>query len=234
VPAPPAAGSGVTPFVGREREIATVAAALAAGLNVVLEGRYGSGRTALLRRVEEALAASHRFAFADGSLTASGICNQWLAALGGLESTAAAHRKPPRYLSARAALVRAPEKAGRRPVLVLDDLGRLTPAKVELIRRLTAGGGLRLVAVLEPFLPAAQRLVINAWLVPLRRLKLGPLSVAASRRFFTCLAAQHRLPWELPTVLGLARAGGGHPLAMWELATTAAAASGQRLQDEGA
>ncbi|HEY6321836.1 MAG TPA: AAA family ATPase, partial [Thermoanaerobaculia bacterium] len=142
-PSPPPRAGAALPFVGREQETAALAAALAAGLNVVVEGKYGMGRTALLRQVEAALGRAYRFAFADGDLTPAAICEQWLAALAG-----AKRRRPERYLAVRAALLRVPLADPRPHVLVLDNLCRLTPPKADLIRRLASCGRFRLAAIL--------------------------------------------------------------------------------------
>lgn len=214
-PAPAAARGAALPFAGREREIAALAAALAAGLNVIVEGSYGMGRTALLHEVAARLGAAYRFAFAGFALTPAGICEQCLGCLAGARRLP---RRRRRYLAARAALLRAPLADPRPHVLVLDDLGRLTPAKAELIRRLSGCGRFRLAAVCEPFLPAPERLRLCAWLAPARRLTLGPLAPAAARRFFARLDAAYQLSWSPATIRDLARASGGYPLRMQEQA----------------
>jgi type II secretory pathway predicted ATPase ExeA len=213
---------GAPSFVGREREIEAIAAALADGLHVVVAGRYGMGRTALLRRVAARLMPGSRCAFASFELTPAGICGQLLADLAGQAGLGGPPRRRPErrrsHLAVRAALLRAPLADPRPHVLVLDDLGRLSPPKLDLVRRFSACGRFRLAAIVEPFLAAPQRLRLDAWLEPACRVTLGPLEPAAARLFFARLAAAHRLPWSAAAIDGLARASCGHPRRMRELA----------------
>jgi AAA ATPase domain len=219
---------GAPSFVGREREVEAIAAALAAGLHVVVAGRYGMGRTALLHRVAARLMPGCRCAFGSFELTPAGICDQLLAGLAGQAGQADLTRLggPPRrrqgrrrsHLAVRAALLRAPLADPRPHVLVLDDLGRLSPPKLDLVRRFSACGRFRLAAIVEPFLAAPQRLRLDAWLEPACRVTLGPLEPAAARLFFARLAAAHRLPWSAAAIDGLARASCGYPRRMRELA----------------
>ncbi|HEY6321785.1 MAG TPA: hypothetical protein VJA16_09535, partial [Thermoanaerobaculia bacterium] len=59
---------------------------------------------------------------------------------------------------------------------------------------------------------------LDAWLLPARRVTLGPLEPAAARLFFARLAAVHHLAWSPATLDGLARASAGYPLRMQEQA----------------
>lgn len=61
-------------------------------------------------------------------------------------------REPAPYRSVRTRLARDRRVSGI-PVVVLDDIGRLTHAKWELLRFLTGTPRLRIVAIVESFLP---------------------------------------------------------------------------------
>ena len=63
-------------FVGRGQEAERIRGELLAGRNVVLTGRFGIGRTALLRHLAREMKAEWRFIFLDGSLTAARLCEQ--------------------------------------------------------------------------------------------------------------------------------------------------------------
>jgi len=54
-------------FVGRHQEIATIEASIAAGRNVIVRGKFGIGRTALVREVAERNAGRARFVFTEFS-----------------------------------------------------------------------------------------------------------------------------------------------------------------------
>jgi len=143
-------------LVGREREQARITAALAAGRNAVLSGRYGSGRTALVRRVAEVSAGRFHFVFVDFSAPPR---EAWAALAAEL---APPPRRPGRGRSAgwrtlRAQVLHGQPADGPRPVVVLDDVGRLTPARLDLVRQLSLADRFRFVAIVEGFLPTADR-----------------------------------------------------------------------------
>jgi hypothetical protein len=201
-------------FVGREGETAALAAALSQGANAIVEGRFGMGRTALLRRLQAIQGEAWQVAFADCDLPPASICAQWWSELGG----GAAPPPPPGLAALRAALLRAP-LADRRPhVLVLDGISRLTPAKLDLVRRFAASGRFRLAAIVETALSRPERVRLAAWLAPARRVALRALPPADRRLFFSRLAAEHRLAWSPAVISGLARSSGGYPLRMQEQA----------------
>ena len=61
-------------FVGRQREITEIEAAIAADRNVVLRGKYGIGRTALVKEVASRNAARWTVVFTDFSANGSDVC----------------------------------------------------------------------------------------------------------------------------------------------------------------
>jgi MoxR-like ATPase len=210
----------VLPFVGRERELDLLQAALGGDGHAILEGRYGMGRSALLHEAAARAGAAWRFAVADFALPPAAIGAQlWEQLLG----AGRGRPRPGNHLAMRAAVLRAPLADSRPPqsqrwVLALDNIASLSPRKLDLVRRLADGGHFRLAAVVERFLPAADRRRLDACLAPACRIVLGPLAPAATRRFFSLLAAAHDLPWNAEVIAGLARASRGYPLRMQEQA----------------
>jgi hypothetical protein len=203
----------MTELVGREREEALLASALAAGRNVVLSGKYGSGRTALVRHVAETAVGRFRFAFCDFSAPPR---ETW--AVLAAELVPERRRKAPSRQSSsralRARVLGAPLAEGPPPVVVLDDVGRLTPARLDVVRRLAVTGCFRFVAIVEAHLPGAQRAHLLACLAPLERLRLGPLTQPAVREFLARAAAARGLDWTPEKVEAVARGTAGHPLSM--------------------
>ena len=112
-------GCGVT-FVGREVERRAVRKALEAGQGVVLRGRFGIGRTALVRQVAVDLGPGWRFVFVDSRETPASVCVQLADAL-----LFPPRRRPPApgtYRANRSRLSKGRRVAGK-PVVVLDDIG---------------------------------------------------------------------------------------------------------------
>ncbi len=200
-------------LVGRENEEARVAEALAAGRNVVLSGKYGSGRTALVRHLAATCAGRFRFVFCDFSAPPR---ETWAALAAGLvpERRRKALGRRPGSRALRARVLGAPMTDGPPAVVVLDDVGRLTPARLDVVRRLTVSDRFRFVAIVEGHLPAAERKHLLACLAPLERLRLGPLPQGAVRDFLARAAAERGLAWSPEKVAAMARGTGGHPLSM--------------------
>lgn len=202
----------MTDLVGRERERARALAALAAGRNVVLSGKYGSGRTALARHLAESCGGRLRFAFCALSAPPREVWTTLATQLLPQRRAEASGRGS--YRTLRARLLRAPLAAGPPPVVVLDDVGHLTPARLDLVRRLAVSGRFRFVAIVEPRLPAAERTRLVACLAPVERLRLGPLPQPAVRDFLARAAAERGLAWSPEKIAAVASGTGGYPLAM--------------------
>ena len=113
-------------FWGRERELAAITAALGSDKSVILTGKYGIGKTTLVKEVAKKNGKKWRFLFADFSKTPSTVCNDLLAAL-----------KPKRtpgerttylgYKQSRSLIADLTSKTKRRCVIVLDNIEKLTP-----------------------------------------------------------------------------------------------------------
>lgn len=62
-------------FVGRKREITAVMRSLKQGRNVVISGRFGVGRSCLVKYIAKLHSGAWEFLFADFSKPASQSCN---------------------------------------------------------------------------------------------------------------------------------------------------------------
>jgi len=199
-------------FVGRARETAALRLAFTSGRNVLLSGKYGIGRTALLRQLADLCSAELRVCFADFSSTPAAACRQLAPQL--LPVPRRKARRPPRYSELLAALAKATLASKPRAVIVLDDVERITPAKLQLVRLLAGNPSWRIVAIVERFLPRPELVLLLAWLYPVDRIALGYLDLEQGREYFRRVAEQGRLGWSEERILALARRCGGYPLEM--------------------
>ncbi len=223
-------GSSVT-FVGRERERALLRNALDAGQGVVLRGRYGLGRTALVRAVADELGPAWRFVIVDFREPPARVCAQFAAML--LVPPRRRSQTPATYRGMRCWLAKGRRVPGT-PVLVLDDIGRLTPAKWRLLRFLSSLPRLRIVAIVEPFFPAREIMRLRVALYPSVELELHRLPLEASMRFFADASARYGLGWSDERVRLLATSRGGYPLEMTETVARARKELAARLPLLGA
>jgi AAA+ ATPase superfamily predicted ATPase len=205
-------------FVGREREIARIRKAMAIGSNVVLTGKYGVGRTSLIRRIAKLFADEWRFLFADFSRTPAEACTELLK---GLEAKGSRHSRHQDYKRDRSMFVdlASREKGKRRCVIVLDNIEKLTPQKMDLIRYLERDKHSLFIAVAERFLPEEGLFHLRVSLYPSVLVALRNLSGEKSAGYFRFYAAKHRLPWTESDIRMLTLGTGGYPLAMREAVT---------------
>jgi hypothetical protein len=202
--------------VGREKEIKQIQRALERGKNIILMGKYGMGRTCLLKKVAQVAGDRWRFVFADFSRTPGNVCADLAAELL-LEGKRKGRDGNRGYKSDRFRITHLDLKAPRPHVLVLDGIGKLSAPKLDLIRRLAAEGRFRLVAVVEAFMGEKDLLHLRARLMPSLLIHLSHLSRKSAREFFRRFSKQHHFHWTEEEIYGLAEMTGGYPLGMKEV-----------------
>lgn len=207
-------------FVGRRRELAQAARTLERGRNLILTGRFGVGRSSLVRQLAKLHADARQFLFTDFSQPASQCGNDLIRQL--LPHRGNRGRKDYlRLTHAQDILRRGVEAGSRSRVVVLDDIARLSPRKLAFIRDLRLdierpGGALLFIAVTESFLPEESLFQLRAALYPADRLTLRNLTPAETEAFYREASERHRLGWDEATIRMLAASTEGYPLLMWE------------------
>lgn len=217
-------------FVGREKEIRQIQRALERGKNIILTGKYGMGRTCLLKKVAQVAGDRWRFVFADLSRTPGKVCADLAAELlpdgkgQGRDGNGG-------YKSDRFRITHLDLKEPKPHVLVLDRIGKLSAPKLDLVRRLAAEGRFRLVAIVEAFVGEKDLLNLRASLMPSILIHLSYLSRKSAREFFRRFSRQHHFQWTEEEIQSLAETSGGYPLGMKEIAARKLARS-RSIKDE--
>ncbi len=158
-------------FVGRKKEIHAIIRSLEQGQNIVLTGKYGIGRTCLIHHISDLLRDRFHFIFTDFSNTAKVICEVSLAELGlGRAGIDMLHFK-----TARSKLVRFESSDTRQVVVVMDNIARLTPQKLNLIRYLKLQSRFQFIAITELFLDTRQLDKLRGQLLPAVMVRLSYL-----------------------------------------------------------
>jgi len=201
----------VTPFVGRTRELRQIRAALDAGRNVVLTGRFGSGRTTLVRQLAANL-PTYRFVFMDASA-------------------------PQRVI--RAALRERRASAGIDDVLadaplvlVLDDVARVTSPRLRLLREIVRAGHPRLVAIVDRAVSSEDVTRLRAVLNAASLIAVGPLDSRATEQYFAEAVERLGIGWSRDEIRSVARSTLGWPLIM--RATLENTVAARRLEEGAA
>jgi len=201
-------------FVGREKETKKIIRSLEKGSNVIISGKYGIGRTSLIRHVAEISRERWQFAFADFSLMPGEISRRLLSKL---TFTKPFLRNQTSSKSSRFQLAKlvAGEK---RPIIVLDNIACLTHKKLALLQYLRNTKKFQFIALVESFLSEGDLLHIRAELMPSEYLNLSYVDRRSSREFFQYFSEKHSLKWTTDQIESCVSVARGYPLGMKELA----------------
>lgn len=204
-------------FVGRKKEIEQIKEALEGGKNVIVSGKYGMGRTSLIKQVAERMQNEWRFLFIDFSETPGRICKHLVTVL--LPSRSYHKEKEfSKYRSDRFRILNLDLKDRRKHVLVLDNMAKLTPQKIDFIRYLTLGRRFRFVTIVESFLSKNDLLRLRVLLYPAELMNLSRLGKRDVYEFYKNLALQRGFQWSEGDINHLVSITGGYPLRMREIA----------------
>lgn len=198
-----------TLFVGREAEVRCIWRALAEGRHVVVSGRHGVGRTALLRHVAALHEREMPFAFADLSAGSGRATRSLFESLTGWVVDEALSYRTIRYR-----LVHVLGESGEPCGLVLDDVTRLTPVKLRLVADLAQAGRYRIVAIVSWSLPASALLPLRRVLKAPEVVRLGWLRPRDVRQYLEHAARVHGFGWSADEIEARVQGIGGYPPGM--------------------
>jgi hypothetical protein len=204
-------------FVGREKEMEQIKEALEGGGNAILSGRYGMGRTSLIKHVAEMMQEQWRFLFLDFSETPGKLCQHLVAKLWP-ERKCSGRNEFSKYKSARFRIVSLDFSDSRRYVLVLDNIAKLSAQKIDFIRYLAWEKRFQFVAIVESFISKDDFLRLRVRLYPGEIIMLQHLDKRKVYEFYQHLCEQHRFHWTEGHIKNLAEITGGYPLRMREIA----------------
>lgn len=212
-------------FVGREKEIGQIKKALDEGMNVIVSGKYGMGRTTLIRHIADTTEDRWRFLFVDFSRTPGEVCSDLLGQL--FPERRSEHRQMS-YRSSRFRLTALPLSDRRKQILVLDSIAKLSYQKLDLLRCLTWEKRFQFVSIVERFLPAEDLFRLRVRMNPAILLTLHYLNLSEVAQFYRELSEVHGLGWTEDRIQHLAEVTGGYPLRMKEIALRELAVPSER------
>lgn len=204
-------------FVGRKREIAAVIKFLKQNRNVVLTGRYGVGRSSLVKQIARLHSATWQFLFADFSKTVARSCNEMISQLASGGCQARPHQYT-RLMHAKDILAGRKAEADLPRVIVLDNIDKISRPKLAFLRDMRLESDLLFVAVAESFLPEADLFRLRSTLYPSDVLTLHNFKPKETAAFFRNFSRREQLGWTAGFIRMLAASTGGYPLLMKEIA----------------
>ena len=202
-------------FCGREKEISEIIGALKKGKHVVVTGKYGIGKTVLIKHLSGITKQKWHFVFTDFSKSPSNVCNDILWQLSPKKQPKY-RQKYIKYKTARSLVAELTLEDKRQPVIVLDNISKLSHQKLAFIQYVTFSKRLLFIAIAEGFLPENDLFQLRACLLPSHLLTLGNLGTKNTLEFFRHVSRKNNLNWTEKHIRMLAEVTGGYPLGMKE------------------
>jgi Cdc6-like AAA superfamily ATPase len=202
-------------FFGREKEISEIINALKKRKHIVITGKYGIGKTLLVKHLSDRSKQRWRFIFTDFSKTPSYVCNEILWKVSSKKQPI--HRqKYIKYKTARSQIADLTLKDNRQPVIVLDNISEISHQKLAFIQFVTFSKRVLFIGITESFLPETDLFQLRACLMPSHLVKLGNLSTKSAIEFLRHASQKNNLNWSEKHIRMLAEVTGGYPLGMKE------------------
>jgi len=205
-------------FVGRKKEISLIVKALEKGTNIVLSGKYGIGRTALIKHIAKIAQERWKFFYMDFSQTPGEVCNALLKKLFPDYHYKNKH-KYVRYKASRFQIANLDLPDKRKHILILDNIAKLSPQKIKLLSYLSTEKRFGFIAIVEQFIPEPDLLRLRVALSPTIQIRLFHLSIHSTREYLRNSSIKYNFSWPENRIKTFSEIIKGYPLAMKEIVT---------------
>ncbi len=202
-------------FVGRQSEKKKIMEALNGGKNIILSGKFGIGRTRLINEIAK-LSNERKFVFVDFSQTPGKMSEKIIKALG-IPRRLKNQTKQMGYKSMRCRIANTNTAKGHKPVIVFDNIAKVTAQKKIFLRHLILEQHYQFIAVVENFLPQKDLFDLKAQLMPATTLNLRHLKQQDVENLLRGYVAQNHLNWKENYIHHLASLSDGYPLGLKEM-----------------
>jgi hypothetical protein len=203
-------------FVGRESEVRHIIRELQRGNNIVLKGKYGIGRTSLIKHLAHTLLKAWQFVFVDFSKTPGKMSKELMKVLG-IAMRFKQSEKKMGYKSMRYRIANVESPKRKKTVIVFDNIAKLTTQKIIFLRHLILERHFQFIAITENFLPGNDLFFLKAQLLPATTICLCNLKTNAVLSFLRSYSDKYHLSWSDAYIHSLAALAGGYPLGMIEM-----------------
>lgn len=202
-------------FLGRIRETNKIASCLKKKENIILAGKFGMGKTSLVRNIAGLLETDWKFVFVDFSKTPGDMARKIAAQL-------IAPKKIKTGFSYKKALFLLNSgnfSDGRQPVIVLDNIVSITARKVSFLNHLTFEKRFSFIAIADSSFAGRGLFRLRSCLFPAHLIKLGYLHRKDIIEFFRTSSNNYGLNWDEAHIKALVSSMNGYPLSMKEIIT---------------
>ena len=217
-------------FVGRKKEIQKVIKTLEQGANLIVKGKYGIGRTSLIKHVARTTKDKWHFMFVDFSDSSGKMCQKLLKALlpekRFTRDQLLKRFKLQNFKKSLLMILNDSFKDKRKQIIVFDNIAKTTPQKLTFIRNLAWAKRFQFIAIVEHFLSEKELFLLRAELMPANILVLSYLSMKEACEFFKQVAQENKFDWSEQYIKMLAKVSKGYPLGIKELIAATSAREG--------
>ena len=203
-------------FVGRKSEKKKIIESLRQGKNIILGGKFGIGRTSLIKEISKTLVDELKFVFVDSSITPCKMSEKLMKELG-LSVRFKNSGQKMGYKSMRYRIANLEASKRKQTVIVFDNIAKLTNQKIIFLRHLIMEGHFQFIAIVEKFLSSNDLACLKALLLPTDVLSLNHLKPDEVVSFLRLYSDKHKLNWSNDYIHDLALIINGHPLSMIEM-----------------
>ncbi len=200
-------------FVGRKNEKKKIVESLRQGNNIILAGKFGIGRTSLIREISGLLTDEGRFIFADFGLTPGKMSEKLMKELGIPFKFKKTGRKMG-YKSMRNRISNFESSEKKLTIIVFDNIAKLSNQKIIFLRQLVVEKHFQLIAIVENFLPSNDLNCMKALLLPADFLSLKHLKTDDVLTFIRLYSDKNNLEWSGVFIREMAALIGGYPLGL--------------------
>lgn len=203
-------------FVGRKSEASHIIRELQRGNNIVLSGKYGIGRTSLIKHLAATLLNDWCVVFIDFSQTPGKMSEKLMKELG-LATRFKKTGKKMGYKSMRYRIANVQLPKRKKTIIVFDNVSKLTPQKIIFLRHLILDNHFQFIAIVENFLPKNDLFSLEAQLLPATTICLSNLNAKDVLNFLRSYSDKYHLNWSDAYIHNLAALVRGHPLGIIEM-----------------
>lgn len=203
-------------FIGRKNEESHIIRELQQGNNIILGGKYGIGRTSLVRHLASTFLNEWQIVFVDFSQTPGKMSEKLMKELG-LKTRFKKTGKKMGYKSMCYRISNFESSKRKQTIIVIDNVAKLTNQKIIFLRHIILENHFQFIAIVENFLLSHDLACLKALLLPANVLSLRHLKTDDIVSFIRLYSDKHNLNWSDNYIHDLTIAAKGHPLSMLEM-----------------
>ncbi len=189
--------------------------ALNDGKNIILGGKFGIGRTSLIQEIARILADERKFAFVDFSQTPGKMSEKIMKELAISRKLQQGEKMGYKSMRYRIANMKLSKRCN--PVIVFDNIAKVTVQKKIFLRHLILEQNFQFIAIVENFLPGDNLFEIKTQLMPTVTLILSHLKKDDVKNLLSMYAKKHNINYSENYIYNLATLSNGYPLGIVEM-----------------